>query len=221
MGRTNPEQHRNFLDRCKQRHWMDVFADPGSTAEHWMGVLDTYLDTQTHDSRFYHWVRQFVSIYQVARWLPEYVRSFLAIDKYTQGFDLDRVTQPAMNPDFAGGGPSAPPLTRALGIGACFVVRELVRKGILKKNLAHAHAYVGIGRVRYVLTRLGMTEVQGETASYRHSRQIHRFLLNHLGADRAHFHHCFDLPFLAIAEDSGLQTRFLDCQLPPDYEEIS
>jgi hypothetical protein len=63
-----------------------------------------------------------------------------------------------------------------------------------------------------------MIELRGEAASYRHSPQIHRFLLNHLGPERAHFDHCFDLPFLAIADDFELQTRFLNCQLP-DYEE--
>jgi hypothetical protein len=221
MGRTNPEQHRNFLRRCAQRGWMEVFADPLLPADGWIRVLEDYLGAQAYDIPFYNWVRQFVSIYQIARWLPEYVWSFLAIDKFTQRFDLDRVTRPATNPDFAGGGPSAPPLTRALGIGACFVVRELVRTGVLKKDLAHEHAYVAIGRVRYVFARLGMAELQGEGASYRHSSQIHRFLLNHIGPDRAHFERCFDLPFLAIAEDADLQSRFLECQLPPDYEEFA
>lgn len=219
MGRTNPDQHRNFLRQCAQRGWMDVFADPGLPADRWIGVLEDYLGTQTYDIRFYHWMRQFVSIYQIARWLPEYAGSFLAIDKYKKRFDLDQVTRPAMNPDFSGGGLSAPPLTRTLGIGACFVVRELVRTDVLQSEFTFDHAYVAVGRVRDVLARLGMTSLQGESASYRHSRQIHNFLLDHLGPDKAHFNRCFDLPFLAIAEDSGLQTDFLGCQLPPDDEE--
>ena len=175
MGRTNPEQHRNFLRQCAQRGWMDVFADPGLPADRWIGVLEDYLGTQTYDIRFYHWMRQFVSIYQIARWLPEYARSFLAIDKYKKRFDLDQVTRPAMNPDFSGGGLSAPPLTRTLGIGACFVVRELVRTDVLQSEFTFDHAYVAVGRVRDVLARLGMTSLQGESASYRHSRQIHNF----------------------------------------------
>jgi hypothetical protein len=219
MGRSNPEQHRNFLRHCARQGWMDVFADPRLPADEWMGVLDKYLGAQTYDIPFYHWVRQFVSIYQIARWLPEYVWSFLAIDKSKVRFDLDRVTRPAMNSDFAGGGPSAPPLTRTLGIGACFVVRELVRTGVLLNEFAHDHAYVAVGRVRYLFARLGMTTLREESASYRHSRQIRDFLVDHLGPDRAHFNRCFDLPFLAIAEDSELQTRFLDCQLPQDDEE--
>ena len=73
MGRTKPEQHRGFLQRCKQRGWMDVFADSGATAEQWIGVLDNYLDNQTNDGVFYNWMRQFVSIYQIARSLPDYV----------------------------------------------------------------------------------------------------------------------------------------------------
>ena len=111
-----------------------------------------------------------------------------------------------MESDFSGGGPSAPPLTRALGIGACFVVRELVRTNVLQSEFAYDHAYVAVGRVRYVFARLGMTNLQGESANYRHSRQIRDFLLDHLGPDKSHFNRCFDLPFLTVAEDPELQT---------------
>ena len=120
MGRTNPEQHREFLRLCVRQGWMDVFADPRRLADRWIGVLEDYLGAQTDDIQFYHWMRQFVSIYQIARWLPEYIRSFLEIDKFKERFDLDQVTRPAMNSDFSGGGPSAPPLTRALGIRGVF-----------------------------------------------------------------------------------------------------
>jgi len=66
---------------------------------------------------------------------------------------------------------------------------------------------------------LGLTRLQAESANYQHSREVHDFLVGHLGADRAHFDHCFDLPFLAIADDPELQARFLDCQLPSDNED--
>jgi len=218
MGRVKPEQHRGFLETCKRRGWMEVFADSGSTAERWIGVLDNYLDTETNESLFYHWVRQFVSIYQIARSLPEYVGVFLDIDKHNNRFDFDEILTPRAASTQSGGGWDAPPLTRVLGIGACFVVRELVRMGILASHHAHDHAYVGVGRVRNVFVRLGMPDLRGEGASYRHSLLIHRFLVDHLGPDRAHFNRCFDLPFLAIAEDAQLQKRFLDCQLPPEEE---
>ena len=120
MGRTNPEQHRNFLWQCAQRGWMDVFADPDFPADRWISVLEDFLGTQTYDIRFYHWMRQFVSIYQIARWLPEYAWSFLDIDKSKKRFDLDQVTRPAMNSSFSGSGLSAPPLTRALGYRGVF-----------------------------------------------------------------------------------------------------
>jgi hypothetical protein len=218
MGRAKPGQHRRFLERCKHRGWMEVFADSGSTAERWIGVLDNYLDNQIDESPFYHWVRQFVSIYQIARSLPEYVGIFLDIDKHDKDIDFDEILKPRAASTQAGGGWDAPPLTRALGIGACFVVRELVRTGILTSRRAHDHAYVGVGRVRNVFVRLGMSDLRGEGASYRHSSQIHRFLIDHLGPDRAHFDRCFDLPFLAIAENAELQKRFLDCQLPSEEE---
>ena len=100
-------------------------------------------------------------------------------------------------------------------------MRELVRTDVLQSEFTFDHAYVAVGRVRDVLARLGMTSLQGESASYRHSRQIRNFLLDHLEPNKAHFNRCFDLPFLAIAENPGLQTRFLDYQLPPDDEECA
>jgi hypothetical protein len=218
MGRVKPEQHRGFLETCKRRGWMEVFADSGSTAERWIGVLDNYLDTETNESLFYQWVRQFVSIYQIARSLREYVGVFLDIDKHTDRFDFDEILTPRTASTQSGGGWDAPPLTRVLGIGACFVVRELVRMGVLSSRHAHDHAYVGVGRVRNVFVRLGMPDLSGEGASYRHSLLVHRFLVDHLGPDRAHFNRCFDLPFLAIADDPQLQKRFLDCQLPLEEE---
>jgi hypothetical protein len=218
MGRTKREQHRGFLEMCRLRGWMEVFADLESTAEQWIHVLDRYLDEQTNDSLFYHWVRQFVSIYQIARSLPEYVGSFLDIDKHDDRFDFDEILKSRNASSQSGGGWDAPPLTRTLGIGACFVVRELVRTGVLTSRHAHDHAYVGVGSVRNVFVRLGMSELRGEGASYRHSSQIHRFLLDHLGPDRAHFDRCFDLPFLAIAESAELQRHFLDCHLPAEEE---
>jgi hypothetical protein len=197
---------------------MDVFADSGATAEQWIGVLDNYLDNQTNDGVFYNWMRQFVSIYQIARSLPDYVGVFLDIDKHHDRFGFDEILKPRNASSQAGGGWDAHPLTRTLGIGACLVVRELVRMGVLTSYHAHDHAYVGGGSVRNVFVRLGMSELRGEGASYRHSPQIHRFLVDHLGPDRAHFNRCFDLPFLAIAESAELQGRFLDCHLPADEE---
>jgi len=218
MGRTKPEQHRGFVDLCKRRGWMAVFADPESSAERWIGVLDNYLDAQTNDSVFYQWVRQFVSIYQIARSLPEYVGSFLDIDKHDSHFDFDEVLKSRNAASQSGGGWDAAPLTRTLGIGACFVTRELVRMSVLRSRHAHDHAYVATASVRNIFVRLGMADLGGESASYRHSSRIHSFLVDHLGAERAHFERCFDLPFLAIAQNTELQQQFLRCNLPPEED---
>ena len=63
-----------------------------------------------------------------------------------------------------------------------------------------------------------MVDLRNQSASYQHSRQIRDFLLGHLGPTKADFNRCFDLPFLAIAEDPSLQERFLECRLPSDDE---
>ena len=51
-----------------------------------------------------------------------------------------------MSEDFSGGRTERSTVTRALGIGACFVVRELVRANVLKSSLAYDHSYVAVGR---------------------------------------------------------------------------
>lgn len=70
-------------------------------------------------------------IYQISRWLTDYVESFRNIDRLRRQFGLDEILAPRTNVDFSGGGPDAPSLRRTLGIGACFVVRELMRFRVL------------------------------------------------------------------------------------------
>jgi len=209
MGRTRVDQHRGFLKLCRERGWLTTFADPDRSPDRWLRIVEEYLDRQADSAEYYAWMSQFVGIYQLARWLDEYVEAFLQIDRMRLDFRLDTILAPRSSALFQGGGADAPSLTRVLGAGACFVVRELVRAGVLKSPWAYPHCYVPSGRVRRLLEFLGWADLDDDGRRYEQSRAIYAFLCQHIGADRATFGGSFDLPFLTIAEDNDLQRQFL------------
>ena len=106
---------------------------------------------------------------------------------------------------FSGGGPDAPTLTRALGMGAHFVLRELARAGIIKTHHAHRLCYVPARRVCGQIEMLGGPSFE-TLLSEQKSTAIYDFLVTHLGKERATFAESFDLPLLACADDAELQN---------------
>ena len=215
MGRVQPEQHRQFLVLCESKGWLDVFADNEQDPEAWMGVLDEYIDSPTGDEGYLQWMKQFVSIYRIARALPEYVECFLNVNRMPQSFGIDAVLNPRAYPGYSGGGLEPPPVLRTLGIGASFVLRELVRFGRIAQPLAHRHCYVPAQRVRSLLVAIGCTDmVTASTGDY--SSTIHRFLVQHMGEERATFGLAFDLPLLTLAENDELQQRLSGGPLETD-----
>ena len=219
VGRTRAEQHRGFIERCERNGWLDVFADGDRDAQRWMSVLDDYLDDPTEDERYRQWMRQFVDIYQISRWLTDYVESFRNIDRLGRQFGLDEILAPRTNADFSGGGPDAPSLRRTLGIGACFVVRELMRFGVLADARAHKYCYLPTRRVRALLGLMGCQSLEGEERAVQ-SAIIHSFLVKHLGAEKSTFLRSFDLPLQALAEDKQLQLVLLGQEVPCEEEDL-
>ncbi len=219
VGRTRAEQHRGFIERCEQNGWLDIFADGDRDAQRWMSVLDEYLDDPSEDERYRQWMRQFVDIYQISRWLAEYVESFRNIDRLGRQFALDEILAPRTNADFSGGGPDAPSLRRTLGIGACFVVRELMRMGVVMDARAHKFCYMPTGRIRKLLGLLGCQSLEGEERAVQ-STVIHSFIVEHLGAQRSTFGRSFDLPLQALAEENELQVELLGREVPTEEDEV-
>jgi len=218
MGRTQLEQHRDFLRRCERKGWLDVFADAEPDARRWMQVLEEYLEDPSGAHEYHQWMKQFVSIFQVSRWLSEYVESFLNIDRIKQPFALDQIVAPRTSAFFSGGGPDAPALTRALGMGTCFVMRELMRLKRLNQPLAYRYCYVPSRRVCTLVEDLGCSSLRMLPPADR-SSAIHKFLADHVDAKLATFNHCFDLPLLALSEDTDLQQTLLGHGLAPEEDE--
>lgn len=217
MGRTRDGQNRHFLLHCQRRGWMSTFTRPVDDLGRWTGVLENYLADQIEQTEYFFWMGQFTSIFQCARWLPEYARAFLEVGKLDEEFRLEQVTRPAVSTIFQGTSIVAPPLSRALGIGACFVLRELIRRNVISNPLAHAHCYVPHLRVRRLVGWIaegsaGDAVWGGPRCDG--SRDIHRVLLQYLGNSRCHFDQCFDIPLQLIAEDPDLRSELIRQDLP-------
>lgn len=219
MGRTKIVQHRDFLFTCERRGWLDVFAESDPDAQRWINVLKDYLDDQTGKLDYYQWMNQFVAIFQISTWLQEYIDSFLNVDRFKRDFGLDEILVSRESASFSSG-PDAPSLTRALGIGACFVMREMMRLGLLHQPLAHRYCYVPSHQVCEVMEAMDCPDLGSSTPANR-SSAIHRFLVEHLGEERATFGRGFDLPLLALAESSDRRVTLFGRDFLLEYRATS
>jgi hypothetical protein len=205
IGLAHPAEHREFMRLCHREGWLDVFADPDIDPSRWLEVLDRYLDPAVREAKYYRGMQRFISFYQFARHLADYARSFLDMNAMGGMFTLSQVLRSRENHFQSGGGIDVPPLTNALGIGACFVVRELVRARLITNPAAHRYCYVPVRRVRLLLTGLGCGGLMSTAEDrWERSRQIHSFLSQHLSdaarGDDPTFGGDFDLPLLAAAD---------------------
>ncbi|MDL2343617.1 hypothetical protein QOL99_05565 [Deinococcus sp. MIMF12] len=224
MGRARPQQHAAFLAMCERQGWLDVFSSPHASDGMWMGVVHSFLEGGVDRFRYYHWMRQFVAIHQVSRWLREYALALLEADKFPQ-VTYDELLAPRTNPQLQGTDLDAPPLQEALGIGGVFVVRELLRQGVLGNPALAPLAYVPGRRVRALVEALSGTRLpEGHGDA---SRRIHGYLAAQLGPERATFLGDYDLPLLVLAgagdddqEAVGLQRELLGGTLRVDLSRI-
>jgi hypothetical protein len=211
MGRTNHGQHRNFIKLCIDKKWLDRFADPKASPDSLLSILDEYLADPYARSWYYQWMKQFISFYQISKWLTTYVISIGDFAKRNGPFSLETVFNIRRDSGMTGTGLDAPPLDRGLGIGACFVVRELLRCGFFDNPWAYEHAFVPRRAIRSVLTKLG-APLTDDDSKPTMSTEIFRFLRDNLADDKAHFHKSFDIPFAVLAKHPDLLTEIPDIE---------
>lgn len=177
-------------------------------------MLDEYFGLQVDEARFFYWLRLFVPIFQLSRWLDDYVELLLGADRRDAAFSLTQLLRPRADRAQQGGGIDAPPLDRTLGIGACFVLRELSRTGMLVNPQVRPHCYMPMARVVRLLMWMGFEGVETWGPRVEQSRAIHEFLTEHLGPERATFGGDFDIPLLMVSEDPQLFLRVFE-RVPP------
>jgi hypothetical protein len=219
IGRAQPDQHRQFIAKCGSEGWLDMFAASVPESERWMQFVSDYLDRQIDEAEYFHWMRQFVGIFQMSKYLDGYAELFLAIGRIDRPFQLVEVIHSRSSSLFQGGGVSVPPLSRVLGLGSCFVVRELIRLDVLNNPHAIRHAYVPVKRVRDVFQQLGCERLDLQVQRWDMARHLYRFIEDNLGPERATFMNDFDIPFQFIAEDEDLRHSFFHQDIGDESDE--
>lgn len=219
QGRATTQQHKGFLEQLRKDGWFELFTASEPDQLRWMKSVDKYLDDQVGDALYLHWMRQFVGIYQLNRHLEDYAEQFLSIQRIGKAFSLDEVTNSRTSPLQQGGGRDTPPLAKQLGLGACFVVRELVRTQVLSTEYAYEHCFVPTRRMRSLFAKLGCEDLEQDHNRWEASRTIHTFLSKNLTADESCFFGDFDIPFQFIADDIQLQEVLFAEQLEIEDED--
>jgi hypothetical protein len=219
LGRVRPEATRNFVVLCQERGWLRELARAHDDPAAWLRLLDDYIDDMVDEFPFQLWIRLLVALFIVGRRLDEYVEALQSIDRLPPPFTPDQVFNPRTAAVFQGGGPDAAPIGHILGIGSCFVLRELASAKVVSNALIHPYCFVPTRRVRWLVRALGGPDVSIiGGARWNQSAAIYEFLSEQLGAENATFDGVFDLPLQLLAYDSDLLQRVLALQPPGDDE---
>lgn len=206
IGWTNDGKNRRFLELCNTHGFLSAFARINEDRHAWLNCWDAFFEDSADSVEYLLHMRQLLGLYIIARWLDEYVDAFRAINKIDADFKLTCVTSPRSSSIFSGGGPNAPSISRILGIGACFVVRELVRHGVIANPRAHRWCFVPRGQTRRFLREIGGPSLEDIRENrWERSPLILNFLKEHLG-EQAHFGGAFDIPLIIAARSKDSET---------------
>ena len=225
FGRTREEQHRGFIERGNRDGWWRGIAESRSPdeMEPWIARLEDWSAPDRVDQDFLPWKRTFVDLYTFARWLPEYVEIFRKLPSIVRErgpISLNDVLRPSHSPVIGPLGLNAAPIDRSLGIGANWLIRELVRNEVYDPDDATTlapYCWMPSRRVRELLERLG--EHLSLDANKEESRAIYEFMVRSLGEERARFDGDFDLPLQLITR-AGYGDVRRQCGLDaPDFDE--
>ncbi|MYF83701.1 MAG: hypothetical protein F4176_06170 [Acidimicrobiia bacterium] len=141
LGRKE-SQHRGFLDMVRERGWWDIFKNPDDP-EAWMRMLREWQDDSTRKLAYARWMSLFPAIYQLSRYREKYVRVLRSARQYeTTAYGIALVFAPRANPAFgeAGAQFDAPPAP--LDMGRHWVLRELVRLGVVEGEHLYPDCWV-------------------------------------------------------------------------------
>jgi hypothetical protein len=222
LGRARPEASRNFVDLCEREGLLSAFARTHEDAYGWLDRLDEYLGRQIQSVKYHVWLRLLIGLWLVGRGLDEYVAAIDSINRTPGAISPDLIFNPRTNPNLQGGGPDAPPIAPILGIGCCFVLRELVATNVVTNPALHPYCYVPSAGVRWLVRTLAGPDLETVPGPrWVRSVAIHDFLRKELGSDGATFDGAFDIPLQLLAYNPDLLQRVLSLSAPPELDDDS
>ena len=202
IGRTKDDQHRSFLELARSKGWWDVFRSPEET-DRWMGMLREWQDEALERLTYPPWMSLFPAIYQFSRYLDVYRRLLQSAGR--RKADQYRVTSllaPRVDEALTGTGLrfDAPPAPLHLGLH--WVLRELVRLGVIDGEHLYADCWVPSRQVVEFLGRFGL-EPMDTMSNAEKAQSVADFMAEKTGVDLPHLHRAFDIPIRHVATHDG------------------
>lgn len=221
LGRTRDSQHLGFIRRGIGEGWWQELAEsePPDNFQPWLESLERRSEPDRDDQPFLLWKRTLVDLYTIARGLDDHI---LLIRKLPGSIregsgSLDFLLRPSSSSDASRLGADVAPINRSLGIGVNWLIRELVRHGVYRREdeeLLAPHCWASTQRVRTFLKSLG-AEV-GDRPDIAVSRDIWEFVsegtegtkgTRGIGRDDARFDGDYDLPLQIVTRSKYQRIR--------------
>ncbi len=205
VGRTKPGALSGFLTQIRDNGWLNWLQRANGTTTDMEPVFENivgYLNSQISEIKYLNLIPYYVTTSIVATWIDEYAYSILGINGHskTDEFHPLHFLNPRTNPGNRPGDSDAPPLSPVLGIGACFLLRELSRMGAIRNKMVYPYCFVPNKRVLNILEQCGV-EVNSTDTRLDQSKDIYEQLCDKLGAEKATFDGSFDIPFQVLANN--------------------
>ncbi len=206
IGRADAGHHRKFLELAKNQGWWDIFKNQNNDSD-WMMVLRDWQDEATAKLTYPRWMSMFPAIYQLSRYLDEYKKILKSLMQ--RPTDLYRVTcllSPLVDEALTGAGQSfdAPPAP--LNIGLHWVLRELVRVGVIDGNHIYQDCWFPSDQLIRFIQPLGLKII--DSSNHEKSRSIFEFLKIELKTEYPTLHKSFDIPIIHIKSNKNLLQQF-------------
>ena len=212
LGRTRDPQHLGFIQRGMREGWWRRLAEskPPDDFRPWLESLERWSEPYQDDQVFLLWKRTLVDLYTIARGLDDYILLIRKLpDSIRDGAgSLDFVLRPSSSSVASRLGTNVAPINRSLGIGMNWLIRELVRHGVYRREderLLAPHCWASTQRVRTFLNSLGAGV--GDQPHVAVSRDIGDFVAEHIGAGHARFDGDFDLPLQIVTRGKYQEIR--------------
>lgn len=212
LGRTQPEQHRGFVQNLMQRRtqsnrtwWSHLFDryDEASNADTWFAFLEDWAERRSGRRLYYdHWLTTLPELFAAWRWLPDYRELVMASGRRQSG-EVNALLRPGVDPEQDRGGIDAPALPM---VRSAWLLSELIRLDVLPstKPLASA-AWSPSGALETVMFLLGLEVNRSDP---RFSQKVHAHVAALLGPERdPSFYGCFDKALLSRGFQGQLEDE--------------
>jgi hypothetical protein len=208
LGFNRIGRDKNFMQFLVDQNWLRVLLNSGSDKEAVIRKIDNYVNHYVQKTEYHFQMRQFLSFLVSGKYLEEFVRSLQFANEDDSQSRFNHVLTPKADSNNQGLDINAPPLADMLGIGYCFLLRELFRKKRLTAKSGFPFAFTPTRRVR----RLCEALFGVQNLPWRQSSQAIFENLKLLGGDPT-FQLCFDLPLELLATDQQLRKVVLGTDL--------